>query len=322
MEVNMTVNASLPVENRRTIVFWIWKSLDYMPRVALSLVFVLAGFFMQFYWYSILPGIIPVFLGNLLLVVRGCDNRVDFGKYVPAAAWEKVDAAKITEIKTFHKKMRRWDLSIVDISNWLGGLIFVIVFSLLGIIFVAVFAEGDITWQIILLDAAVLLIPHWLTGKRSIQTVPDLLRKIKVIEKLLPDLQDRLQRHRLEYFMLLKGKDAKLPGDVKFRVGVHDRHPDFLGLYGQVVLNYVKSTPYPYFYVVLVARKGFGLHSYYKNYHAPSDITSEFKVEGDVEVFVIRQRTTRTSGYHTKKQNIRFIFLEGLAQAEKAAIKK
>ena len=47
----------------------------------------------------------------------------------------------------------------------------------------------------------------------------------------------------------------------------------------------------------------------------------EFKEEGDVEVFVIRQHTTRTSGYHTKYKDVRRIFLEGLEVAEQAALK-
>jgi hypothetical protein len=38
-------------------------------------------------------------------------------------------------------------------------------------------------------------------------------------------------------------------------------------------------------------------------------------------VFVIRQHTTKTSGYHTNFKAVRRIFLEGLEVAEKAAVK-
>ena len=119
--------------------------------------------------------------------------------------------------------------------------------------------------------------------------------------------------------MLLKGSDAKIPDDIKFKVDVEGRHPDFLGLYGQVVLNEVQGSSYPYFYVVLVARQGFGLADAHREYKSPRRIISEIKNQGQVEVLVIRQKTTKKSGYHTNPKKSAQIFLEGLELAEQIA---
>jgi len=102
-------------------------------------------------------------------------------------------------------------------------------------------------------------------------------------------------------------------------VDIEGQHPDFLGLYGQVVLNDVQGTSYPYFYVVLVAKDGFGLRDAYQQFQPDEDITKEFKREDQVEVMVIRQYTTDKSGYHTKPLIANGIFYAGLNVAEEVA---
>jgi hypothetical protein len=197
-----------------------------------------------------------------------------------------------------------------------GGLVlFAVVAALLG--FVAFAAEGVL--RILAVDGLVLLVPHWLTGVRRILTRPRLMIKVDTIQRLLANLGPKLDRHRVDLMMLLDGAETRIPVDLKFKVDLEDHHPDFLGLYGQVVLNEVQGRSYPYFYVVLVARKGFGLKQAYDDYRAPGGITREFKVQRDVEVFIIRQHTTKTSGYHTRPGTATKILWEGLEVAEKVA---
>ncbi len=85
-----------------------------------------------------------------------------------------------------------------------------------------------------------------------------------------------------------------------------------LGLYGQVVINAVQGKSYPYFYVVLVAENGSKLKRLYLHYTPPSGIISVFKSQAKVDVFIVRQKTSKTSGYHTKPDRIQRIFGEGL----------
>ena len=71
----------------------------------------------------------------------------------------------------------------------------------------------------------------------------------------------------------------------------------------------------------MVAKKDFGLKNFYKTYATPKKIIKEFKIEGDVEVFVIRQKTTKTSGYHTGDRKMEAILRAGVKLAEQVAVK-
>lgn len=303
--------------------FKTWKSLMYKKRLLISLCLILAGFIIQYLFYNILPGAVIIFLGNILLLPSGYNNRINLGQFDPQSDWEKAGKHKLDELLTLDQKIRKWDKSTIDASNGLGGCLFVILLGVIVFLGIIAFTESDSkTMQIITVDAAVLLIPYWVTGLRSIFTVPTLTQKIKLIYTLLSQVEPQLQAHKVEYFLLLKGKDTQIPTDVKFKVNITNQHKDFLGYYGQVTLNNVQSTPYPYFYVVMVARKNFGLQQVYRSYTHSGKIVTEFKKQKDVEVLVIRKNTrVGTKGYFTNKKEVQNIFLEGLKLAEKAAVK-
>ncbi|MCX7003416.1 MAG: hypothetical protein NTV22_09095, partial [bacterium] len=129
-----------------------------------------------------------------------------------------------------------------------------------------------------------------------------------------------LQQHTVEFYVLVKGKNVRMPQDVKFRVRLAGQKEEFLGLYGQTAINTVQGSSYPYFYAVLVAKKDFGLDRLRQRTKAPSNMTLEFSQDGDVEVLVVRQTTTKTSGYHTADSVAQAIMAEGLRMAEQVAV--
>lgn len=306
------------------VVFKIWQSLAYKKRILLSSALILIGLILQLYFRTLIPGVFLVFFGNLFLLPAGYDNRVKIGRYNPNAAWENVGKNKLREFLLLDRKITRWDRSSMDITNGLGFLTFLILAAVLVIMFIMSQADGNKPLEILSINGAVLLIPFWVTGVRSKYRILKVIQKINLILRLLEkkELQPKLARHDLDYFFLLGGKkEAKVPVDVKFRVDIENHHKDFLGLYGQVVLNSVQNTTYPYFYMVLVAKLKYGLDQVYKNFSPGAGIIKEYKIQSDVEVLVIRQRTTRTSGYNTKDKQVYRIFLEGLQLAEKAAVK-
>lgn len=308
----------LPASGERGIVvFKLWPSLDYNTRLFVSFTLIAVGLAFQMVSGSLIAGLVLIALGNLFLLVSGYDNRVDFDNYDPAAEWERAELDKLDELIRLDRKIRRWDRSVLDVTNWLGTAMFIVLAVALAL--TALIFRGPP--RILAIDAAVLLLPHWLTGIRRVLTRPKLVTKVTTIRHILDTTKDRLRDHRVDLMTLLKGADAKLPDDVKFKVDVDvkDHHPDFLGLYGQVVLNEVQGSSYPYFYVVLVARQGFGLPEARQSYMVPEGMTSELKYQGEVEVLVIRQRTTKKSGYHTKPNKAVKIFLEGLRLAEQVA---
>ena len=299
--------------DRGIVVFRVLPSLAYRLRLATSLVLIAAGFLIQLTTGSLLPGLLAIALGNLLLLVRGYDNRVSAKGFDAEAQWERVEFDRLEQLETLHGKMLRWDRSALDATNPLGVWVFVAVAA--ALVFGIVVLPGRA--RVLAVDAAVLLIPHWVTGTRSILTRPRLMVQIGAIREVLAVNAESLARHRLVPLMLLSGGKTRVPQEVKFRVDVAERHDDFLGLYGQVSINDVQGTSYPYFYVVLVARKGFGLGRACRRYRPPSNVVAEFDTKGEVEVLIIRQHTTKNSGYYTGTETAREIFREGLTLSEK-----
>ena len=295
------------------VVFKIWPSLPYGWRQVMAFGLIAAGLLLQLLLMHPLPGILAVLAGNLFLLVRGYDNRITPGRFDPSAEWEEVEPSRLDDIEELNRAMKKWDRSALDASNGCGGTIFVVLVAAMGVLFLLGVEDGNMVFIMVALNAYVLLIPHWFSGIRSILTTPKLLVKIKTIKDVLERAQQQLQGLTIRYYMLLKGGETKLPSDVKIRVDLPDKPPEFLGLYGQVVTNDVKGSSYPYFYTVLVARKGFGLEKLYDNYTPPAGITAEYKEQQDVEVFVVRQHTTRTSGYHTNTKAAAGILDQGLA---------
>ncbi len=310
---------ALTRDQQGLVVFWFWRALPYPVRMLLAFGCIVAGLALQITQAQILPGCLLVALGNALLLVRGYHNRVDAARYDAAAAWERVARAQVQQIKELHGRMQRWDRSAVDISNGWGGFILVLLAGVL-LLAMAAFSVPPAIRFMLVVNSVILLVPHWLTGTRRVLTQPALLIKIATYEAVLKALQAGLQQHAIEFHVLLKGKKVRLPQDVKFRVRLAGQKENFLGLYGQTAINTVQGSSYPYFYAVLVAKKAFGLDRLRQRTKAPSTMTMEFSQEGDVEVLVVRQTTTKTSGYHTKDSVAQAIMAEGLRLAEQGAV--
>lgn len=304
-----------PSEDRGIVVFKLWPSLAYEKRLAFAFTLIGLGFVIQMATESFPIGGVVLLAGNLLLVVSGYDNRVDFRGFDPASHWERVELGKLEELAALDRRIRQWDASALDITNALGAVVFFFLAG--GLVALAIFLES--LARILVLDALVLLVPHWVTGIRSILVRPKLMVRVHTIRQVLARMSDRLAPHDVQLMMLLQSGDTKLPEDLKFKVVIKDHDPGFLGLYGQVVLNEVQGSSHPYFYTVLVAREGFGLDRVHDQYRSADDRAVELKRQGNVEVLVLRQRTTRTSGYETPPPVAAEILREGLALAEQVA---
>jgi hypothetical protein len=302
-------------DERGIVVFWLFPSLRYGTRLVAGVGLAAAGIALQVASGALLPGVLALAAGNLLLLVRGYDNRVDLKGFDPAVEWERIDLDRLEELAALDRQIRRWDRSALDVSNPLGLIAFVGVVAVLG--WIGVMFPGDL--RVLAVDGLVLFVPHWLTGIRRILVKPKLLVRVQTIRSVLDATQGRLARHRVQLLMLLRGAEVRVPEDVKFKVDPNGRHEDFLGMYGQVVINDVQGSSYPYFYVVLVAKAAFGLRGAFERYVPPGEIVKEFSVQDRVEVMVIRQRTTKTSGYHTKPAAASRIMHEGLDVAEQVA---
>jgi hypothetical protein len=312
---------SISREDQGIVVFRLWKTLPYHIRILLSFSLIIAGFTAQFVAASFCPGCLGVLLGNLLMIVKGYDNRVKAKKFSPDASWEKVSQNKFTEVERLHRDMKRCDRSLLDITSAPGFTTLMVISAVIGFVYYKAASRYNTSLFIIAYDAILLLAPHWITGIRTTLTKPNMILKIMKFKKLLKNNMNILGDHDVDYYMLLSGDEGKIPDDVKIRINIKNKNEDFLGLYGQIVTNEVNGTAYPYFYVVLVAKKGFGLEEVFNNFEPPPKITKEYKIEGDVEVFVIRQITSKTSGYHTSDKQMAAILAAGVQLAESCTSK-
>ncbi|MGK7393185.1 MAG: hypothetical protein ACNS62_01385 [Candidatus Cyclobacteriaceae bacterium M3_2C_046] len=303
------------------VVFHIWRSLAYNHRVLISLILIFSGFGWQSISVSLWPGLILVFMGNLFLLVKGYNNMVDPGTFEAAAKWEKTDPGRMEELIKINQKIKKWDVSAFDITNPAGAFTFIGLIIILVILLILA-ANSNPALGIIAADMAVLALPHWVTGARKILTTPKLINKIKIYKKLLPVFTDYLNDYEVEYLMLLRGQETKLPGDVKLKINLKDPPKGFLGIYCQLNMNTVNGTDYPYLYMVLVAKESYGLKNVFNQIQLPAQIIKEFNQEGEIDIIVMRQRTTKTSGYHTNARKMAQIFDSGLTVAEQYIRKK
>jgi len=286
----------LPAE-RDIVVFHLWPDLAYARRMALALAMVLAGFVLQAVSGSFAAGLPLLFLGSILLTVQGYHNRVETGAFNPGADWETVDSDRLQAVLDLDRKILRWSESWMDVTNTRGILGLMALLAPLGIIY---FFELTVsrTLEILLMDAVVLLVPHWVTGIRQALRQPTLIVKANALKDLWHRAESLLSDDQVSVLMLLEGK-ARIPEDVKLRIAIPETAPEFLGIYVQAVTNDVKGTSFPYVYCVLVARQGYGLLDRTADFQPPANMVRETKTENDVEIVVLRQHTTKNTGYHT-----------------------
>ena len=112
---------------------------------------------------------------------------------------------------------------------WLLGFGTLVLAVLLGLFLVGWLNEKP-ALVLVSVNAAVLLLPHWLTGIRTILTRPRLMLKIDAFLKLFDSVKDEVASDRLEFSLLIEGKGPQaIPSDVRFRYVPKGAAAGFLG---------------------------------------------------------------------------------------------
>ncbi len=296
-----------PPERRDSVRFHFAKNLPYNTRIGLALLLLVVGFAVQLYFMKALYGAPLLFIGVCLVLVKGYDSRLRIKGFIQDPNWKTVSIEKVKEIEELRKKNIKWDRDALDISSWLGVLSLILIggVALAGALILGELAKDLRVTTILAIDIAIVMIPLWFSGMRFIMKQPNLAIKVKMILWLQEIFQD-LKRKGEEFrpaLMLSRGKDGKtVPDDARFSVAFPDSPEGFYGLQAQINLNVVQGTSYPYFYCVLAAKPGFGLSKYREQIKLEKKIICEYQEDTRAEVLVIRQYTTRKSGYHTKER--------------------
>jgi hypothetical protein len=309
----------LPDPQRRgDIQFALAKSLPYGVRLALILVLLAGGFAVQALVHLLL-GAVLLFAGTLLAVVKGFSNAPE--RIEGPSEWRGGTREQLANILEIARKSRQWDKSAIDITcgTGCGMLLLALVAGAIVTYVLSMTGQGWLAgaWA---LDASVLLLPHWVTGVRRILTNDPLTIKAG----LLLDMIDLWEQDRREgesvcpQMLITRGPKGEMPSDAKLVLRSEKLGDGFLGLQVQVVLNRVQGSDYPYLYCVLVARRRVGMLAR-REPRAPEGIVVEYQQQpgDDVDVVIIRQKTTSTSGYHTDGAACRAIFSFALDQCRR-----
>jgi hypothetical protein len=215
--------------------------------------------------------------------------------------------------------MKKWDESILDASSLMGCITLAAMAVILGGGTILLLEFSPPVAGIVAMDGLALLGLNWFNGMRSIHRKPDLVLKAEHVDKVLRTLPSKTYK-RGEFMaqMLLKGEGEKqVPEDFKLLVEFKESPPGFYGVQGQVVVNRVQGAGYPYFYSCIVARDELKLLDVLKRKQSlPKGVILEQQRKDGVQVIVIRQYTTSTSGYHTNVGTSASILITAIEIAE------
>ncbi len=303
-----------PAERRDEIRFIFAKNLPYNTRMLFIIICLGVGLFFQavthipfVFWM----GAAFILMGSLLGIVKGYSNVPRKVKR-SRREFEKCSRKEFEDILEINRRSKRWDRSIVDITCPLGGLSLVGLLLGLALLWWYLSRKGQMRLgNIIVADAILFFFPHWVTGVKSILKNPRLIIKIENFLKLTEYFETiKAEGEEIEYWLrTAKAEGGEVPTDAKLVVKFASASSSFLGLQVQISITSVQGNDYPYMYCVLVAKHDFGLHS-----SKPSlpGLRVESSRDSEVEVMVIRQRTTRTSGYHTRLRAMKQILTRSI----------
>ncbi|OGF64816.1 MAG: hypothetical protein A2Y62_19460 [Candidatus Fischerbacteria bacterium RBG_13_37_8] len=292
----------MEIANKENKTYVIFKSLSTSVRRFLILLFLIIGFALQTTSSSLLiiiAGTIVVFFASLLSLVRNISIKE---KKARSSEWQKVTMEEFNKVKVKLKQIKKWS----SISTSKKITMIIILFVLCWSFSYVLFADQPLLIKIIIIDAFILFIPLFVSGSRSIWTPPDMDIKVKALSLLLDfDFIKNDKRLKLQPYLQIgiDSPEKNFPTDAKLIIEITGAPKDFLGVQMQVSINRVQSKAYPYAYAVIVAQKS--LHLDLKEIKSPDKkVVFEPKQQAEVDILVIRQRTSRTSGYHTNDSTI------------------
>jgi hypothetical protein len=312
MKKTFRIPGFLPPEKQDIIHFHVLKKLSYSKRMTLYFSLIVVGFAIQIIMLRVWPGAVFLIFASILNLVRGYKSIIDLKAFNADSDWTRVDMNKINEVGAFNDKLSKWDVDMLDISNAMGFLMFVL--SAAGLMFVsAILRQFSISGEAISVfvsNAIILIFPLWFNGLRRVRK-QDVL---SIKTNLVMNMESFFKTIRIEgedfnpAIMLVKDKNGKsVPTDCRFTISFKDMPADFYGIQAQININSVEGTKYPYFYCVIAAKTAFGLGRYANIIHPPKNVVINYEEDNDAEVIVIRQHATKTSGYHTKINDCKII---------------
>jgi len=310
----------LPDARRRDEINFIFlKSVPYNIRFALVVGALVAGIFLQFLLRNNLGLIIGLaFLGFAMAasLVHGYSNIKGRPR---KRKFERCSREEFEKVLKINSRSKQWDKSFIDVTCVRGA--FTLIAFIVFVFVISKFLRRE-NWyygKVFLCDTLLFFVPQWLTGVRRILKNAPLITKVENFIRLAAYFESQKEEgEQLEYWLEVgRNKKGELPTDAKLMLKFQKAPPSFLGMQVQMAINNVQGKDYPYMYCVLIAERDFQLH---KKVPKITWLTTRKKREKDgIDIYVIRQTTTRTSGYHTRYSDMKRIFTASLSAARMVA---
>ncbi|MGB9721008.1 MAG: hypothetical protein ACPL28_05970 [bacterium] len=202
-------------------------------------------------------------------------------------------------------------------------IVFVLLFfglPLLEVIGNALFSNISGSFPIItlIIDSLIVFGGALLSGRRSVWIPNNFDIKIPIIKRILnhPVFSKDPSMKIIPYLEIGETKEGQFPNDTRILIKFKDAPEDFIGLQFQISINNVQGRLYPYCYCVVIARPSFRLFEKFKSVEF-SRITIETEKSSEADVIVIRQTTTKSSGYHTNNDAQDYILKTGIEIVKK-----
>lgn len=288
----------------------IFSALPKSIRMIITVPLLFIGFAIQFN-YSIILGGIFILLASLLNIMHLATIKEHKSS---TQNWERVTYDEINKVLEKMKAMKKWQG-----YSYNGRSLFVFIVSIFAIFILSpAIALLPRTGKIIALDFYLLFVPAFISGSRKVWIPADLQLKIDTLTKIntfslmksYPDL-------KTQPFLLI-GKESSqstFPLDTRLLIKFTKAPKDFIGTQIQASINKVGSNSYPYVYAVIIAKKSMNLEMN-KAFSTDKNIIFEHQAQDEMDILVIRQFTTKTSGYHTNDKVISAIVQQALATSQ------
>jgi hypothetical protein len=295
------------VKERKT--YLVLDKISFRLRAIVSALLIATGFILQLSTRNILVGIPFMVLCLVLNLIK----NVTVKKVTPGQLkWQEVTPEKVEQVLVHCRRIKKFR------SQNLGCFIgLIIVIFILGSFLFSLFNELSIPFPFIaaVVNTAIIFSGLVLSGRKSAWMPYALDIKAEIVKRIidLPEIRDDPSLQVVPYLEIGEAQDGSFPNDARVLIRFREAPEDFIGLQGQISINTVKSKRYPYFYMVLLARPAFGLFKKFEKLKLSLDsVTVEQKRAGDVDVIVIRQHTTKTSGYYTNQKTQDYILQNGI----------
>jgi len=281
-------------------------------RALVTILLIAVGFLFQLASRNILAGL-PFIIACLILnLLRGISI-----KHIRAnkLTWQEVTADRIDQVLVHCKKLKKFR------SGDAGCFIIVLFFAVIGFAFgmplLNAITSLSFTLTAAIVNVVILFAGLAFSGRKSAWIPHALDVKAEIVKRIIesPTIKTDPTIQSVPYLEIGEHRDGSFPNNTRLLIRFKDAPKDFIGLQGQISINTVKSKPYPYFYVVLVAKHEFDIFEKFGK-HSLDKLVIERKKTDEVDVIVIRQHTTKTSGYHTNENVQDYILKNGIRLAK------